>query len=87
VVERERIESLLLVSHRRHLRRCQLSALALLPRDVRLEVLPCSESAGEPSESLLDETMKLPFYAVLAGVFWALWRVYPPACAASRFLV
>jgi hypothetical protein len=87
LVERERLESLLLVSHRRHLRRCRLSAWALLPPGTRLEAFPCPESAGEPSESLLDEAVKLPFYTVLAGVFWALRRLYPPACAGSRFLV
>jgi hypothetical protein len=65
IVESERIQRLLLVSHRMHLRRCLVSLGALLPSftNVYTEACPDDETGGR-----LLEGAKLAAYTVIAGL-------------------
>jgi hypothetical protein len=64
-VEREAIRRLVVVSHRRHLKRCLLGLRLSLPGSCTVVPIASSPEAGEPAEGRLVEALKLFVYRSL----------------------
>jgi hypothetical protein len=62
---REGIRSLLVISHRQHLRRCLLALRLWLPGSCRVIPVPSPEEAGEPLPDRRLEAVKFLSYAAL----------------------
>jgi len=69
-VERERIERLVVISHRQHLRRCLLGLRLTLPYSCAVVPVAAPDDAGEPPSSRLTEAFKFLCYSALLGPIW-----------------
>jgi uncharacterized SAM-binding protein YcdF (DUF218 family) len=84
-VERERIEKLLVISHRQHLRRCLLALELVLPRSCDVVPVAAPDDPEEPPASRWMEAFKFLCYSALLGPIWICKSLFSRRLRRARF--